>query len=67
MQNKYLNEYEVACVTGLSVFTLRNWRSQSTGMPYVKVGSSIRYSIDDVRKFMNKHKISPATKENFFK
>jgi hypothetical protein len=61
MQNKYFNEYEVAYITGLSVFTLRSWRSQSRGMPYVKVGASIRYNIDDVEAFMHEHKINPET------
>jgi hypothetical protein len=40
-----------------------HWRSQSTGMPYVKIGSSIRYSIDNSRGFMNRYNINPQLRD----
>jgi hypothetical protein len=39
---RYINEKEVSKITGLALSTLRNWRFKRTGMPYSKVGRSVR-------------------------
>jgi hypothetical protein len=57
---KYMNEFEVAKITGLAVQTLRNWRFQRRGFPYSKLGKAIRYNIDDVLKYMEAQKITPG-------
>ena len=54
---KYLNEIEVAELTGRALSTLRNERAKGQGIPYIKIGRSVRYDIDDVILFMNSHKI----------
>ncbi|RKX62139.1 MAG: DNA-binding protein [Thermodesulfobacteriota bacterium] len=56
---KYVNEFEVARITGLAVQTLRNWRFQGRSFPYSKLGKAIRYNIDDVLKYMEAQKITP--------
>ena len=56
---KYMNEFEVAKITGLAVQTLRNWRFQRRGFPYSKLGKAVRYDIDDVLKYMGARKITP--------
>ena len=56
---KYMNEFEVAKITGLAVQTLRNWRFQRRGFPYSKLGKAVRYDIDDVLKYMRARKITP--------
>ena len=56
---KYVNEFEVAKITGLAVQTLRNWRFQRRGFPYSKLGKAIRYNIDDVLKYKETQKITP--------
>lgn len=48
----YLNERQVAEMTGLSVITLRNRRCQRRGFPYVKVGRSVRYLYQTVIDYM---------------
>lgn len=55
---QYLNETEVARMTGISIFTLRNWRFMKKHLPYSKIGRSVRYSAEDVQSFMNEHKIN---------
>ena len=56
---KYLNEKEVALLTALSVQTLRNWRFQRRGFPYVKIGRAVRYKLNDVEQFFEARKIEP--------
>lgn len=59
LEKKYLNEKEVAAITGRAVSTLRNERFMRKGIPYLKVSSkSIRYLTEDVIKFMEGRRIS---------
>jgi hypothetical protein len=54
-----LNEKEASKIIGISVGTLRNWRSQRQGPPYYKVGRRVLYSSSDLRRFLNEHQILP--------
>ena len=54
---KYIDEQEVAGITGRALSTLRNERFNRRGIPYYKVGRSVRYSLGDVIQFMEKHRI----------
>jgi hypothetical protein len=54
---KYLTEAEVAEITGRALSTLRNERSKGQGIPYIKVGRSVRYNLEDVVGFMEARKI----------
>ena len=54
---KYINEHEVAKITGRALSTLRNERSRNEGIPYIKIGRSVRYDLADVICFMDSHKI----------
>jgi Helix-turn-helix domain len=40
---------EVAVHTGISIETLAQWRSQQRGIPYLKIGRSVRYNPLDVQ------------------
>ncbi len=58
LEKKYLNEREVAAITGRAVSTLRNERFLRKGLPYLKVSKrSVRYLTTDVVAFMEKRKI----------
>ncbi len=50
-------------MTGLTVQSLRNNRCQCKGIPYSKIGSSIRYKVEDVIAFMEGHRIIPMQEE----
>jgi hypothetical protein len=57
--NRFLNESEVANITGLSIQTLRNWRFQGKNFAYSKAGRAVRYCLEDVLAFMESRKIQP--------
>lgn len=48
----WLEEKQVAKITGLSTSTLQKHRFQRRGIPYSKVGRSVRYAKSDVEAFM---------------
>ena len=56
-QNQWLTEVEVSKLTKLSLSTLRAHRFYRKGMPYSKVGRSVRYSLADVADFMESRRI----------
>ena len=57
VHEKYLTEKQVAEVTGIALSTLRNDRSRKTGIPYSKLGRSVRYKLQDVLDFVEVRKI----------
>lgn len=55
----YLNEKEVAAITGRAVQTIRNDRFNRRGIPYYKVSNrTIRYKSEDVIAFMENRRIT---------
>ena len=59
MKKPYLNEKEVAAITGRAIPTLRNERHKRVGLPYYKVaGRTIRYKNSDVIAFMEGRRIT---------
>jgi len=59
MAEHLLNEHEAAQFLGLSVFTLRAWRSQRRGPVFVKLGRAVRYRPDDLEAFLNEAAVKP--------
>jgi hypothetical protein len=51
-----LDERGVSCVTGRSVASLRRDRLLRTGIPYVKLGSLVRYDPCDIRDYIERNK-----------
>ena len=62
-QPRYLNEIKVSEITGRALSTLRNERFRGEGIPYIKVGRSVRYSLQDVVRFMESRKINTSNEE----
>ena len=59
LKKPYLNEFEVAAITGRAVSTLRNDRFLRRGIPYLKISKrSIRYRTPDVIDFMEARPIT---------
>jgi len=55
----YLNEKEVAQITGKAVSTLRNERFQRKGLPYRKIGKrSVKYLTQEVISYMEARRIT---------
>ena len=47
-----LTEREVSSRTGLSLSTLRAHRFKRIGLPYIKIGRSVRYRAQDLETFL---------------
>ena len=59
LKKPFLNEKEVAAVTGRAVSTLRNERHLRRGFPYFKIGRrSVRYKLTDVLPSMEARRTS---------
>jgi hypothetical protein len=46
-----LNEYELAERWRVSVKTLRRWRQEALGCPFMKLGARVSYAIADIEAF----------------
>lgn len=55
---KYLTEKEVSKITKFALSTLRNDRFLGKGIPYIKVGKSVRYNFADVIDFMESNRVN---------
>jgi len=53
-----LNPEQVSVITGLSVETLAQWRSQKRGIPYLKIGRSVRYDATEVQAYLERCRVS---------
>jgi hypothetical protein len=59
LEKLYLNEKEVAAITGRAVQTIRNDRFNHRGIPYYKISKrSVRYKTADVITFMEGRRIT---------
>ncbi len=56
-EKEYLNEKEVSQKICRALSSLRNDRFNRKGIPYIKVGRSVRYSYKDVIAFMENCKV----------
>jgi len=52
-------EKQVSELFGWAVSTLRNWRCLGKGPPYLKVGRSVRYRLEDVEAYLDSHRVEP--------
>jgi predicted DNA-binding transcriptional regulator AlpA len=54
IDNRYIREKEAAAFLGVSVFSLRSWRSRGTGggPSWTKVGGMVMYSMKELEQFM---------------
>lgn len=59
-QTEYLREEEVSVIVKRALPTLRNDRHLGQGLPYIKVGRSVRYNLADVIAFMESRKIQTS-------
>ena len=60
MKQLFYNEKEISQITGLSVKRLQLDRHRRQGLPYHKLGRSIRYKLDEVLERLDMNKIEPS-------
>ena len=56
---QWLTENDVSRITARAMQTLRNDRTKRQGIPYSKIGRSVRYNLEDVVNFMQSKRIVP--------
>jgi len=59
-----VDETKVAEIMDVAVQTLRNWRFQRRGPPYIKFGRSVRYNLNDIKQYITRHQIDPEKEGN---
>lgn len=52
-----LDEKQTSSTIKRAVQTLRNDRHNNRGLPYIKIGRSVRYSLEDIEKYIAARKI----------
>ena len=52
-----INEIKTAEILCVAVQTLRNWRHQRKGPPYLKISRAVRYKVEDLENFMDSKRI----------
>lgn len=53
-----LTEVEVAAACNRNVMTIRNWRGQRVGPPFVKMGQEVFYRVEAVKKYLAENEIA---------
>ena len=57
--NEVYSESIAAEKLGVAVQTLRNWRCQRKGPPYLKIGRNVRYQCEDLYEYKQNKRIDP--------
>ncbi|RYF47742.1 MAG: DNA-binding protein [Cytophagaceae bacterium] len=52
MAEQLVDEKELACILAQSPRTLQAQRLRGGGIPYIKIGRSVRYDLQDVNQFL---------------
>jgi hypothetical protein len=60
VEDRFFTEHEISALIGRAVQSLRNDRSSGIGLPYYKVGRSVRYRLSDVMAWMDTQRIEPG-------
>ena len=55
VQTRLVDEHKAAAF-GLSVKTLRRWRWAGRELPFVKLGSAVRYDLADLHEYIAEHR-----------
>jgi hypothetical protein len=59
MQNtlQLIDEKELSRITRRALSTIRNDRHLGRGMPYIRIGRSIRYNLNDVQNYLKSRRV----------
>jgi len=61
MEQIYLSDNQVSQMTGKAVQSIRNERYKRIGIPYIKMGGSVRYDIKDVIEYMEARRVKTTS------
>jgi predicted DNA-binding transcriptional regulator AlpA len=60
---RFIDERELAAMTGLKVKTLRRWRVFGKGPRFHKLGGSVRYELRDIEAWLESCPVGGGTTE----
>ena len=64
ISNSMLTTKEAAEFLGIRPSTLNVWRSTGTvNVPYIRVGTAIRYRLSDLEEYVSKRRVMPTDME----
>ncbi len=55
----WIDEHQTAHLLACSLSKLRQDRHKCRGIPYTKLGRSVRYSLLDIQSYMTKNRVNP--------
>jgi hypothetical protein len=58
--SRYVSEKTISEVTGIPRSMLQKQRHFRRGIPYIKIGKSVRYKLQDALDYMEARRINPA-------
>ena len=61
--HRLLKSQELADRLGFRESTLRQWRSEGIGPPYLRLGHRVRYELDAVRSYLKAHQVDGRSSE----
>jgi phage terminase Nu1 subunit (DNA packaging protein) len=50
----FVNEHDLAAISGIAVRTLQSWRLRGIGPPWRRLGSAIRYNMIEFEQWVNR-------------
>ncbi len=57
---EFVSDKQLAKLLGISVDVIRSHRKEKKGLPFYRFGRSVRYSLHDVRKYIEHNKVNHA-------
>lgn len=54
---RLLNEKEVSSMLGISTRTLQRWRRYRIILPFIRIGSLVRYNLTDIVNFLTENEV----------
>jgi hypothetical protein len=61
VNGRLINETQAAEILGRAVQTLRNDRHLRKGPAYLKLGRSVRYRVNDLFDYIERHRVDPES------
>jgi predicted DNA-binding transcriptional regulator AlpA len=58
MRRQLLKSSELAELLGFKESTLRQWRTEGIGPPYLRLGTRVRYDADRVTAWLDAHQVN---------
>jgi hypothetical protein len=58
-ETTFYSDVQIAEIVGRAAQSLRNDRHQGKGLPYYRIGRSVRYKLSEVLSYMEQRRVDP--------